>query len=43
MGCMNATVFICVVVLVISTAALQPDGNRTDSFTLKEVLDKVNK
>jgi len=39
---MNATAFICVVALVISAAALQPDGNRTESFTLIEVLNKVN-
>jgi hypothetical protein len=31
----------CVVVLAISSAALQLDGNRVDSFTMKEGLEKA--
>jgi len=36
-----ATTFSCVVALAISGAALQLDGNQTDSFTLKGGLYKA--
>jgi len=41
MGRWKATSLCCVVALAISGAALQLDGNWTDSFTLKGGLDKT--
>ena len=41
MGWQKTTSFSCVVALAISGAALQLDGNQTDSFTLKGGLDKA--
>jgi len=41
MGGRNATSFSCVVAVAMSDAALQLDGNQTDSFTLKGRLDKA--
>ena len=40
-GWRKASSFRCVVALAISGAALQLDGNQTDSFTLKGGLDKA--
>ena len=37
----KATSFSCVLAVAISGAALQLDGNQTDSFTLKGQLHKV--
>jgi hypothetical protein len=41
MGLQKATSFSFVVALAISSAALQLDGNQTDSCTLKVGLDKT--
>ena len=40
-NCVMGHFFSCVVALAVSSAALQLDGNQTDSFTLKGGLDKA--